>query len=130
MREESIKAYKTIKENGLLSKRRLQFYEIIYHHGPLTITRALEIASETMRSNNIGCQSGRFSELSALGVIETVGSMKCPKSGHEVSLWATTGMLPKKLRKTESKLKRLERENAELRAKLAEYEGPLLMNLD
>ena len=118
MKEESIQAYKTIMENGLLSERRFQFYEIIYRYGPLSITAALEIASKTIRSNNIGSQSGRFSELEALGVIETVGSQKCPKSGHEVNLWAVTGALPKKPKKRESKMKALERKNEELKGAL------------
>jgi len=35
-RDTSIEAYRTIKANGLLSKRRLQVYEYLFNHGPAT----------------------------------------------------------------------------------------------
>jgi len=127
MREESIKAYETIKDNGLLSKRRFQFYEIVYENGPVTITRALEIASRTIQSNNIGSHSGRFSELEEMGVIESVGTMTCPKSGHQVNIWMTTDQLPTKIVKKKSEVNRLREENKRLKEQIEKLQGfPLL----
>ncbi len=103
--EQSRKAFNTIKDNGLLSKRRFQFYEIIYEFGPITIAEALKVASRRILSNNIGSHSGRFSELEKMGVIESVGVIKCKESRHENNQWVVTSKLPKQLPKASKKIK-------------------------
>ena len=97
-RETSILAFQAIKDNGLLSERRFQVYQIIFEHGPVNCRQIIEIAS---RGNvtNTGAFSGRLSELERLGVIESHSVGPCPITGHETIFWVTTDQMPAKFEK-------------------------------
>jgi hypothetical protein len=96
-RDTSIEAYHAIRDNGLLSKRRFQVYDELYHNGPLT---ANEVVRKYQRTNpNIKDASinGRFSELERIGVIRDTGEVRVDEiSGHNCILWDVTSNLPVK----------------------------------
>jgi len=87
-RQTSIDCYNQIKQEGLLSKRRLQVYESIYNYAPCT-------ASEVFKEKNLKTnQSGRFTELRDLGVIYEKGERTCSITGKNVIEWDLTDRLP------------------------------------
>ena len=88
IRQTSIDCFNQIKEEGLLSKRRLQVYESIYNSAPCT-------ASEVFKDKNLKTnQSGRFTELRDLGVIYEKGERVCSITGMNVIEWDLTDRLP------------------------------------
>ena len=112
----SIRVYREIERNGLLSRRRWEVYKILFEHGPLT---AIEVIS---RSGSLGGirngMGSRLSELRSVGAVYEVGTRRCSVTGHNVILWDVTDRLPLKakpvaLRKSR---KKLEEENFKLRS--------------
>lgn len=99
-RQTSIEAYREIKENGLLSKRRWQVYDYLFHNGPATARQAV-LAISNEFGNNVSIAFGslatRFCELRRSGVIEEVGTIIDKETKHEVILWDVTKNLPKKI---------------------------------
>lgn len=98
VRGTSLAAYNAIKENGLLSARRFQVYEIIFKNGPVNCRQIIEIASKG-NVTNTGAFSGRLSELEKLGVIAEHHTGPCPITGHETVFWIATEKLPVKWEK-------------------------------
>jgi hypothetical protein len=96
MRQTSIEAYNKIKQDGLLSKRRLQVYDVVYAKGPLTVVECCKILSNTMDTRSI---SPRFTELRNLGVFSEIGVRQCSVTGRNVILWDVTSLLPVKPKK-------------------------------
>jgi hypothetical protein len=93
-RQTSIDCYNKIKQEGLLSKRRLQVYESIFNYAPCT-------ASEVFNEKNLKTnQSGRFTELRDLGVIYEKGERLCSVTGRNVIEWDLTDRLPIKIKKS------------------------------
>ena len=87
-RKTSIECFSKIKQEGLLSKRRLQVYESIFNYAPCT-------ASEVFNDKNLKTnQSGRFTELRDLGVIYEKGERLCRITGRNVIEWDLTDRLP------------------------------------
>ena len=89
IRNTSIAAYREIQDNGLLSKRRWQTYDDLYHHGPST-SRDSE--------DRLGDRNAhrRLRDLEEWGVAEKVGEVTCKKTGHRVTLWDVNANLPRK----------------------------------
>lgn len=93
-RQTSIDCYNKIKQEGLLSKRRLQVYESIFNYAPCT-------ASEVFNEKNLKTnQSGRFTELRDLGVIYEKGERLCTVTGRNVIEWDLTDRLPVNVKKS------------------------------
>jgi hypothetical protein len=108
MRRTSLEAYQEIVENGLLSKRRLQVYQILFKYGPLTGGQILQIAKSKIPIGNSGTITTRLSELRRQGAIKEVGEINCPISGYKSILWDVTNDIPVKL---EMKKTRKEKKN-------------------
>ena len=89
-RQTSIDCYNQIKNNGLLSKRRLEVYEAIFKNAPCTTNEALK----DIYSGSHGVGS-RTTELRELGVIYERQTRKCNVTGRVVIEWDLTGNLPK-----------------------------------
>lgn len=100
MRETSAVVYRQIKAEGLLSKRRMEVYNTIFEHGPLTcgetVSRLQKISGVLQHSI-----TPRFAELNTMDVIAVVGERTCAVTGRECLLWDVTNRLPKPLPKQE-----------------------------
>jgi len=96
-------AYKTIIENGLLSKRRLEVYQILLKYGPLTAYEIVEKARTKYPSANQTGFNARLSELREMGVVEKDGEKLNKISGHNNIIWKLNDKLPKKLENKKSK---------------------------
>ena len=94
IRQTSIEAYNTIKENGLLSKRRWEVYDILFHHGPLTAHEVVQVARKQYPYANQTSFNARLSELKKEGVAIEVGSKTNEVSGVSNYLWDVTSGLP------------------------------------
>jgi hypothetical protein len=117
-RKTSAEAYRTIEENGLLSKRRFEVYDCLYYHGPMTASETFRRISGGRPNYNFDSNTrARFTELRDQGVIAEIGEKKCAVTGMTVILWDVTSELPtplpKKVTSTE-KIKILSRLVAEI----------------
>jgi hypothetical protein len=88
-RQTSIDCYNQIKQQGLLSKRRLEVYEAILKNAPCTSNEALK----DIYSGSHGLGS-RTTELRDLGVIYEKTVRKCRVTGRNVIEWDLTDNLP------------------------------------
>lgn len=96
IRQTSIDCYNQIKEEGLLSKRRLEVYLAIMKKAPCTSSEAMV---GNLSSTNILSQSrARFTELRELGVIYERSERKCKITGRNVIEWDLTDRLPKNIK--------------------------------
>ena len=114
IRETSLEAYRKIKENGFLSRRRFEVYEFVALNGPCTINTILKKLS--VQGNNTSSYTSRLGELRDMGVLQEVGKEIAPTQ-NSVILWDITERMPVKLVKKETKsqaIKRLEKQVAEL----------------
>jgi hypothetical protein len=93
-RQTSIDSYNQIKAGGLLSKRRLEVYEVLLKIAPCTASEL----QKSMDYNNGGrdCMK-RVSELRDLGVIYEKRERKCSITGRNVIEWDLTDKLPIKI---------------------------------
>lgn len=89
MRLTSLLAYQEIRDNGLLSQRRWETYDDLYHHGPST-SRDVEDRTGDRNAHR------RLLDLVEWGVAEKVGEVLCRKTGHQVTLWDVNSNLPRK----------------------------------
>ena len=92
MRQTSIDAYNVIRNNGLLSRRRMQVYSYFFENGPCSMkdmTTALAKPTE-----NTSGYDARVTELKKFGVLTEVGHQKCKYSGQMVIKWDVTDKLP------------------------------------
>lgn len=123
VRQTSKAAYNAIRTNGLLSKRRWQVYDFVYHHGPCT---AKEVTSALRKGDeDSGGYNTRLSELRDAGVVVEVGTRKCASSGHTVILWDVTDSLPVKVKRPKTRLQATREELKEVKALLKESYGLL-----
>ncbi len=113
VRDTSIEAYREIRDNGLLSRKRLEVYDILYRHGPLTGAQVSKrsaghsAVSETVRN--------RITELRDMGAVTECGTVDCPITGKRVILWDVTANLPTALPTKKTKKDKIEEAIKELR---------------
>ena len=96
-RQTSIDCYNKIKQEGLLSKRRLEVYEALLSTAPCTSSEAIRNAKTTFGVFGV---SSRFTELRDLGVIYEKGEKKCSIAGRNVIEWDLTDRLPVNVKKS------------------------------
>ncbi len=101
VRETSVEAYRKIKENGLLSTKRMEVYDILYEYGPLTgmellMKRRVVLGKKSAVDSQV---RARLNELRACGVAEEVKTVECSVTGQRVILWDVTPFLPVKMDK-------------------------------
>lgn len=95
-RSTSIKAYRTIKENGMLSQKRLEAYEVLFKHGPATAMELRKYYPPGIVDSQI---RARLNELRACGVAYEVRERPCSITGMSVIEWDVNEKLPVKLEK-------------------------------
>ena len=94
-RQTSIDCYNQIKQEGLLSKRRLEIYEAILKNAPCTTNEALK----DVHSGSHGVGS-RTTELRDAGVIYEKDVRPCRVTGRNVIEWDLTDRLPVNIKKS------------------------------
>lgn len=109
IRETSIEVYNKIKDDGLLSRRRFEVYEILFKHGPLTGNEIVRVARRKYPDANQTGFNARLSELKRMEVIVEVGEKPDDVSGYRCYLWDVTNKIPKDL----PKIKRMSRAHLE-----------------
>lgn len=115
-RETSIEAYNHIKNNGLLSKRKMQVYDYLYKNGPAT---GMDVTDALSNGKDHGSYSTRLSELREAGVVKECGKVKSNHSTHEVILWDVTSKKdPIKPVKKKTKVQLLNQEIEELKSEV------------
>ena len=114
MRITSLEAYNSIKLRKLLSAKRLEVYECLYQHGPLTAHEIVALSRKANPLSNQTSWNARLSELESLGVVRTVGEKLNPVSNVTNLLWDVTDKLPTKFVRTETSAKKVKRLEAEL----------------
>jgi len=113
-RPTSLKVYREIEEEGLLSRMRFKVYSTLFKYGPMTageLTHRIKGPNEVHPSYH-----RRLDELGDLGVAERLHIRPCEITGRNAYVWAVTNKLPGK--KPESRLGR-----AALVAALKRYGG-------
>ena len=124
VRRTSIMVYNQILNNGLLSEKRMQVYQIIYDKGQLTGSQVAEIfKSKHPSSQHSESIRNRITELVKQGAVEIVGTAPCPITKNTVSLFETTDNLPVKIEKKMTKNQKVDEINKlviELGAKIPE----------
>jgi hypothetical protein len=101
-RQTSVDAYHKIKDEGLLSARRWEAYDILFRHGPLTANELLAIAKQEDPSrswSHLETLTKRLRELCQSGVADEVGTKICSITGMTVILWDVTAHIPVKFEK-------------------------------
>ena len=95
-RRTSIEAYRKCKELGLLSKRRLEIFAVIAHHGPLTAGEIGRCMPEYRSAVSTADRNihARLTELRDRGVIFERGERECSVTKMRVIEWDATGDLP------------------------------------
>lgn len=102
-RRTSSTVYRQIREEGLLSKRRLEVYDVLYKKGPMTARQVIKHLNLRKTPGDRGSYNSRFSELRNMGAIKEIGEGECPESGRYVIFWDVTSKLPVKLNNTPKK---------------------------
>ena len=92
-RQTSIDTYIKVQESGLLSRRRFQVYDVLFHNGPLSQTETHAHIKDAATLHSVG---PRFAELKKMGVIIEVGTRRCSITGENVYVWDVTDKLPVK----------------------------------
>jgi hypothetical protein len=95
MRETSIEAYNQIKAAELLSQKRWEVYDILFHRGPLTAGEVFLVGKELGYSHMKNNISTRLTELRNLGVVKECGERECTLTKKNVILWDVTADLPR-----------------------------------
>ena len=104
IRQTSIDCYNQIKAEGLLSKRRLQVYEILLENGSLTGTQvSILFKKKYFSSNHSEGIRNRITELFDRGVVYEKDIVDCKYSNRKVTLWDLTDNLPKDIKKPKTK---------------------------
>lgn len=99
IRNTSVEAYNKIKDEGLLSRRRLQVYDVLYKHGPLTATGITNLIPG-FKSSSVGFNvHARLCEMREMGCVEELGTKICSITGMTVILWDVTKEVPVKIKR-------------------------------
>ncbi len=96
VRETSRATYHQIKDEGLLSKRRFEVYQVLFkNNGPMTYSEIVMKFRQRKEFATSSTYQARLSELRDLGVVYEVKEDKCPLTGRHVIFWDVTAKLPK-----------------------------------
>lgn len=127
IRQTSIDAYNTIKQNGSLSRRRWEIYDVIFNNGPLTAGEIGQNMSEYRSSTSTADRNihARLAELRNMDIIYEVRERECSVTNKRVIEWDVTNSLPKKLDRKKTKnqiIKELQEEIKQLKSQIEDLE--------
>lgn len=98
VRETSIEVYNRIKDEGLLSQRRLEVYEQLFTFGPCSANELFKATQGVCYVSQAAIQP-RLNELVALGVAKEVETRECKITSNRVLIYDVTDRLPVKFEK-------------------------------
>lgn len=76
VRDTSLEVYNRIKEEGVLSKRRLEVYEALFQHGPATSNELFRKMKGSIRVSQANIQP-RLGELVEMGCVAETKKRPC-----------------------------------------------------
>lgn len=130
-RQTSIKAFREIRDSGLLSLRRWQVYRTLYRCGPAT---ASEVYFKMGMNKQLQASiQSRLLELKVMDCVEEVGKRACTHTGKTCIVYDINGKIPipykrpptekdKEIRKLKQRIKELRKKNRQLKKRLMLYE--------
>lgn len=125
VRDTSIEVFHRIREEGLLSERRLEVYSSLFQHGPASANELFRKMHGSIRVSQAAIQP-RLNELVAMGVASEVQIRPCRVTGNRVIEYDVTSKMPKKLEKKEpTKLRRVNPYKLAFDIKTALLIGPM-----
>jgi len=102
-RSTSIRAYKKICEQGLVTKMKWKVYDALFCYGPATANEVFYTLG--LNARNAANITTRLSELKKMGITKKIGKRNCTVTGMYVTLWEVTKKLPKNYKKKKTKNK-------------------------
>lgn len=111
-RENSVLAYRQIRECGLLGERLFEVYDCLYSVGrPMThgelgeiLKSRLERAGISLSTARLRNVSARLCELVKLGACDEIESRTCAVSGKRAMAYDISGRLPEKKKLSDAEL--------------------------
>ncbi len=86
-RQTSREAFSTIREMGILSRRRLDVYEALLGIGPATATQVANVMPGR-KSSSVGANvHARLGELVKMNLVREIKEAECPVTGMTVIYW-------------------------------------------
>jgi hypothetical protein len=86
-RRTSLEAYRRAEADGILKGRRLEAYQALFHHGPMTAQELVRVAGKP------GLWK-RLSELREMGAAVELGERVCNVTGELAIEWDVTDQTP------------------------------------
>lgn len=96
VRQTSTDAYDKIKHEGLLSAKRWQAYDALFHHGPFTASEGAAYV-KGIRKNDL---SSRLTELVKMGVVQEIQERQCQVTKQNVIEFDVTDAVPEKIERS------------------------------
>ena len=96
VRKTSAEAYKVIVENGILSERFKDVWEVHFRHGNIGKREMFEIYKKEHPGTKVQVDSfgPRYAPMVAHGVLRETGEKICPYTGQTVMTWDVTTHVP------------------------------------
>jgi hypothetical protein len=113
----SVAAWRELVASGGITRRRFEALEMLAIAGPMT-------GSELDRALNNPSAHKRLVELQDLGVVEITRERECSVTGRVCAEWCALDRMPtgEVKRTTKRAMRELEKENAQLKTRIAELE--------
>lgn len=90
-RDTSIDIYYKVLDEGLLTGLRLDLWDFLRNHEPMTQMETCKAMNSTRQDRSI---MPRFAELKKMKAIKEVDKRKCKVTGREVYVWTITDNVP------------------------------------
>lgn len=103
VRDTSLEVFKRIKDNGLLSQRRLEVYAGLFEYGPCTANELFKKMRGVSQVSQANIQP-RLNELVSSGVAKEVETRDCSITGNRVIVYDVTSGLPIKFDKSPKRI--------------------------
>ena len=97
VRDTSREIYQKIRKEGLIGKKQIQVYEILFMYGPLTGSEVANWMDEFHQKSNVSeTVRNRLNELKAMGIVTELPKAPCPVTGNTVYRYDVNSKLPVK----------------------------------
>lgn len=107
VRDTSLDVYNRIKEDGVLSKRRLEVYLALFEHGPATSNELFRKMKGSIRVSQANIQP-RLGELVQTGCVAELRERTCGVTGNTVIEYDVTSKYPLILKKRNKRIVRVD----------------------